>query len=184
VSEVDSRPAYPCRSCGKVIELRRFGRRPLYCTARCRTAAFRQAGMPRETEAFAQWTKSPTCPIEIIGELDRLSLQTRATAPQSYLGSPEAGQGLLPAPATFVTESPKARAGSADAPPERIGLDGKTYTTMPTRPRIGRPPRRPKAIPDSTYPGMWRAHWPDGRVSDLANISRVNDAIANFLERA
>ena len=43
--------------------------------------------------------------------------------------------------------------------------------------------RHPKAILDSVYPGMWRAGWPDGRVSDMANISRVNDAIACFLER-
>lgn len=41
---------------------------------------------------------------------------------------------------------------------------------------------RPKAIPDSVYPDMWRVQWPDGRLSDLANLTRVNDAIACFLE--
>jgi hypothetical protein len=29
---------------------------------------------------------------------------------------------------------------------------------------------------------MWRVQWPDGRVSDLANVTRINDAIACFLE--
>jgi hypothetical protein len=43
--------------------------------------------------------------------------------------------------------------------------------------------RKPKAIPDAVYPGMWRVQWPDGK-SDLANLSRVSDAIASFLERA
>ena len=41
---------------------------------------------------------------------------------------------------------------------------------------------RPKAIPDSVYSGMWRVRWPDGRVSDLANVTRVNDAITCFME--
>jgi hypothetical protein len=40
------------------------------------------------------------------------------------------------------------------------------------------------AMPDSVYPGMWRVRWPDGRVSDLANLTRVNDAIASFMESA
>ena len=43
---------------------------------------------------------------------------------------------------------------------------------------------RPKAIPDSVYPSLWRVRWPDGRVSDLANVTRVNDAIACFMESA
>ena len=30
---------------------------------------------------------------------------------------------------------------------------------------------------------MWRVRWLDGRLSDKANISRVNDAIADFMER-
>jgi hypothetical protein len=49
------------------------------------------------------------------------------------------------------------------------------------------PPKRlcrPKAIPDSVYPGMWRVRWPDGSVSDFANLTRVNDAIACFMESA
>ena len=43
---------------------------------------------------------------------------------------------------------------------------------------------RPMAMPDSVYPGMWRVRWPDGRVSDLANLTRINDAIACFMESA
>ena len=42
---------------------------------------------------------------------------------------------------------------------------------------------RPKAIPDSVYPGMWRVRWPDGCVSDLANLTRVSDAIAVLWKR-
>jgi hypothetical protein len=36
--------------------------------------------------------------------------------------------------------------------------------------------------PDSTYPGMWRLRWPDGDLSDMANIARAKDAAACFLE--
>jgi hypothetical protein len=46
------------------------------------------------------------------------------------------------------------------------------------QPHSGRPSRHPKAIPDAVYPDMWRVQWPDGRVSDMANLSRINDAIA------
>ena len=47
------------------------------------------------------------------------------------------------------------------------------------QPHSARPSRHPKAIPDATYPGMWRVQWPDGRLSDMANLSRVNDAISH-----
>jgi hypothetical protein len=30
--------------------------------------------------------------------------------------------------------------------------------------------------PDATWPQMWRVHAPDGRVSDMANLSRALDA--------
>jgi hypothetical protein len=150
----------PCGNagCDKTFQPQRFGRRRRYCSPRCRTAAHRQIGKPRDTEAGAKQAKSLTCPIENIGELDRPSLQNRATAPLGHQGSPGVGEGLLSAPATFVTESPKAH--------------------------IGRPSRHPKAIPDAVYPGMWRVRWPDGRVSDMTNLSRVNDAIACFLGAA
>jgi hypothetical protein len=49
--------------------------------------------------------------------------------------------------------------------------------------RTGRPSRHPKAITDATYPGMYRVRWPDGRLSDMANLSRINDAIAGFMDR-
>jgi len=29
---------------------------------------------------------------------------------------------------------------------------------------------------------MWRVRWPDGRLSDMVNLSRANDAIASFIE--
>lgn len=38
--------------------------------------------------------------------------------------------------------------------------------------------RRPLAtvVPDSQWQGMWRIAWPDGRLSDMANLSRAKDA--------
>jgi hypothetical protein len=30
---------------------------------------------------------------------------------------------------------------------------------------------------------MYRVQWPDGRISDMANISRINDAIAEYSEK-
>ena len=39
-----------------------------------------------------------------------------------------------------------------------------------------------RLVPDETYPGMWRVRWPDGRVSDMANLTRAKDAIACFGE--
>ena len=29
---------------------------------------------------------------------------------------------------------------------------------------------------------MWRVRWPDGRLSDMVNLSRAKDAIAAFIE--
>jgi hypothetical protein len=42
--------------------------------------------------------------------------------------------------------------------------------------------RGPKVLPDATHPGMWRVLWPDGRLSDMTNLSRAKDAAAAFLE--
>jgi hypothetical protein len=33
-----------------------------------------------------------------------------------------------------------------------------------------------EVIPDNEYPGMWRIRWPDGQLSDMANLSRAKDA--------
>jgi hypothetical protein len=33
------------------------------------------------------------------------------------------------------------------------------------------------------WPRMWRMHWPDGRVSDMDNLSRTRDAAAAICER-
>jgi hypothetical protein len=30
--------------------------------------------------------------------------------------------------------------------------------------------------PDPVWPRMWRIHWPDGRVSDVGNLTRMRDA--------
>ena len=42
--------------------------------------------------------------------------------------------------------------------------------------------RPPKAVPDASHKNMWRIQWPDGRVSDMANLSRINNAIREHLE--
>jgi hypothetical protein len=38
-------------------------------------------------------------------------------------------------------------------------------------------------VPDARYPGMWRMAWPDGRLSDMANLSRIKDAAIAICER-
>ncbi len=32
------------------------------------------------------------------------------------------------------------------------------------------------------YLGMWRVQWPDGRLSDMTNLTRAKDAAACFME--
>ena len=44
--------------------------------------------------------------------------------------------------------------------------------------------RRPRVVPDSTYPNMYRVRWPDGSVSDMVNLTRARDAVASFVESA
>ena len=41
-------------------------------------------------------------------------------------------------------------------------------------------PRKP--VPDAAHPGMWRVRWPDGRLSDMTNLTRAKDAVACFVE--
>jgi hypothetical protein len=40
-----------------------------------------------------------------------------------------------------------------------------------------------RIVPDGTFPVMWRMSWPDGRLSDMANLSRVKDAAIAICER-
>jgi len=40
-----------------------------------------------------------------------------------------------------------------------------------------------QAVPDAVYPEMWRLLWPDGQLSDLANLSRIKDAAIAICER-
>jgi hypothetical protein len=42
--------------------------------------------------------------------------------------------------------------------------------------------RKARVAPDSKYPAMWRVRWPDGQLSDMANLTRAKDALACFLE--
>jgi hypothetical protein len=43
-------------------------------------------------------------------------------------------------------------------------------------------PRKPKVVPDAAHTGMWRVRWPDGRLSDMTNLTRAKDAITCFIE--
>jgi hypothetical protein len=38
-------------------------------------------------------------------------------------------------------------------------------------------------VPDHVYPNLWRMHWPDRRVSDLCNLTRIMDAALAICER-
>jgi hypothetical protein len=42
--------------------------------------------------------------------------------------------------------------------------------------------RQPKVVLDAAHSGMWRVRWPDGRLSDMTNITRAKDAVACFME--
>jgi hypothetical protein len=59
----------------------------------------------------------------------------------------------------------------ADARPGRTHRGGRRLS-----------PRRPKVVPDSAHRGMWRVRWPDGRLSDMTNLTRAKDAVACFME--
>jgi hypothetical protein len=37
-------------------------------------------------------------------------------------------------------------------------------------------------LPDAARPGMWRVRRPDGRVSDITNLTRAKDAVACSIE--
>jgi hypothetical protein len=39
-----------------------------------------------------------------------------------------------------------------------------------------------RVVPDTARAGMWCVQWPDGRRSDLTNLSRAKDALARFAE--
>ena len=40
-----------------------------------------------------------------------------------------------------------------------------------------------EVVPDTHWPNMWRIAWPDGRLSDMANLSRAKDAAQAIAER-
>ena len=40
-----------------------------------------------------------------------------------------------------------------------------------------------RAVPDERHLTMWRLHWPDGEVSDMANLTRIKDAGIAICER-
>ena len=42
--------------------------------------------------------------------------------------------------------------------------------------------RQPKVVPDAAHSGMWCVRWPDGRLSDMTNLTRAKDAVACFME--
>jgi hypothetical protein len=49
------------------------------------------------------------------------------------------------------------------------------------RDRAARPMLR--VVPDATYPGIWRVRWPDGRLSDMVNLTRAKDAAVSLALR-
>jgi hypothetical protein len=38
-------------------------------------------------------------------------------------------------------------------------------------------PLRVTVVPDADWPGMWRVRMPDGRLTDMVNLSRAKDAL-------
>lgn len=40
-----------------------------------------------------------------------------------------------------------------------------------------------EVVPDKTYAGMWRIQTPDGRLSDMANLTRAKDAALSIAVR-
>ena len=42
--------------------------------------------------------------------------------------------------------------------------------------------RRPKLMPDAVHPGIRRVRWPDGRLSDMTNLTRAKDAVTCSIE--
>jgi hypothetical protein len=42
--------------------------------------------------------------------------------------------------------------------------------------------KKARIIRDAAYSDMHRVRWPDGSLSDMANLSRANDAAARFNE--
>jgi hypothetical protein len=42
--------------------------------------------------------------------------------------------------------------------------------------------RKPKVVSDVAHRGMWPVRWPDGRLSDMTNLTRAKDAVACFME--
>jgi hypothetical protein len=41
---------------------------------------------------------------------------------------------------------------------------------------------QPKVILHDAHGGMCRVRWPDGRLSDMTNLTRAKDAVASFIE--
>ena len=41
-----------------------------------------------------------------------------------------------------------------------------------------------RVVPDDRWANMWRVQWPDGRLSDMVNLSRAKDAAVAYAQRA
>jgi hypothetical protein len=48
----------------------------------------------------------------------------------------------------------------------------------PKKTRLGAPSLPPRLVPDERHPGMYRLRLPDGRLSDMVNLTRARDALA------
>jgi hypothetical protein len=53
---------------------------------------------------------------------------------------------------------------------------GAAQMLLPSQQVGGVTMQKPQVIPDKTYADMWRVCWPDGKLSDMVNLSRANDA--------
>jgi hypothetical protein len=68
----------------------------------------------------------------------------------------------------------------ASAAHARLRVDARPGRTHRGGCRLS--PRKPKVVPDAAHTGMWRVRWPDGRLSDMTNLTRAKDAVACFIE--
>jgi hypothetical protein len=69
--------------------------------------------------------------------------------------------------------------------PTAQGVIGGEPIALPTRALHYGDALTPLAlvVPDERWPDMFRIAWPDGRLSDMANLSRAKDAAEAFFER-
>jgi hypothetical protein len=76
-------------------------------------------------------------------------------------------------PATNDKKKSPSSFGESDGPMTELWCEESAH---PSGCRLS--PRKPKVVPDAAHRGMWRVRWPDGRLSDMTNLTRAKDAVA------